>query len=251
MRPWVERAWRLEAAAAEGSRRLRQHELGPHVQDPADAQGQPLGAPLVGGLLGLGLSNASVWLEGRSHVPHGWDYSTDTALTVLTTVVAASVGLTGFVVTVTVLVVQMATGTFSPRYMRLWYRDSVLKATLAVLVGALAFSFTLLRRIDENVPDLGVTMAGFFLGAGLVLFLVFLDRCLHRLRPVKVASLVAHAGKEALRRDGRAGEHAAPLGRRRRARRAARADAHARRPEPEVGRAPGDRRQGPPRLGDQ
>ena len=132
-------------------------------------------------------------------MPHGWDYSTDTALTVLTTVVAASVGLTGFVVTVTVLVVQMATGTFSPRYMRLWYRDSVLKATLAVLVGALAFSFTLLRRIDENVPDLGVTMAGFFLGAGLVLFLVFLDRCLHRLRPVKVASLVAHAGKEALR----------------------------------------------------
>ena len=113
--------------------------------------------------------------------------------------VAASVGLTGFVVTVTVLVVQMATGTFSPRYMRLWYRDSVLKATLAVLVGALAFSFTLLRRIDENVPDLGVTMAGFLLGAGLVLFLVFLDRCLHRLRPVKVASLVAHAGKAALR----------------------------------------------------
>ena len=99
----------------------------------------------------------------------------------------------------TVLVVQMATGTFSPRYMRLWYRDSVLKATLAVLVGALAFSFTLLRRIDENVPDLGVTLAGFFLGAGLVLFLVFLDRCLHRLRPVKVASLVAHAGREALR----------------------------------------------------
>jgi uncharacterized membrane protein len=114
-------------------------------------------------------------------------------------VVAASVGLTGFVVTVTVLVVQLATGTFSPRYMRLWYRDSVLKATLAVLVGALAFSFTLLRRIDENVPDLGVTLAGFLLGAGLVLFLVFLDRCLHRLRPVKVASLVAQAGKEALR----------------------------------------------------
>ena len=155
--------------------------------------------PLVGGLLGLGLSNASVWLEGRSFVPHGWDYSTDTAETVLTTVVAASVGLTGFVVTVTVLVVQMATGTFSPRYMRLWYRDSVLKATLAVLVGALAFSFTLLRRIDENVPDLGVTLSGFFLGAGLVLFLVFLDRCLHRLRPVKVASLVAHAGRAALR----------------------------------------------------
>jgi uncharacterized membrane protein len=156
--------------------------------------------PLVGGLLGIVLSNASVWLEGRAFVPHGWDYSADTAQTVLTTVVGATVGLTGFVVTVTILVVQMATGTFSARYMRLWYRDPVLKATLAVLVGALAFSFSLLRRIDENVPSLGVTMSGFLLGAGLVLFLVFLDRCLHRLRPVKVASLVAHTGREALRK---------------------------------------------------
>ena len=36
-------------------------------------------------------------------MPNGWDYSSDTALTVLTTVVGATVGLTGFVVTVTVL----------------------------------------------------------------------------------------------------------------------------------------------------
>ncbi len=155
--------------------------------------------PVLGGLAGLALSYGSVWLQGSSHVPSGWDYSADTALTVLTTVVAATVGLTGFVVTVSVLVVQMATGTFSARYMRLWYRDSVLKATLAVLIGTLAFSYTLLRRIDESVPDLGVTMAGFFLGLGLILFLVFLDRFVHRMRPVKVASLVSHSGREALR----------------------------------------------------
>ncbi len=155
--------------------------------------------PLLGGLLGFALSNASVWLEQWTVVPQGWDYSRDTALTVLTTVVGATVGLTGFVVTVTVLVVQMATGTFSARYMRLWYRDMVLKTTLAVLVGTIAFSYGLLRRIDEGVPDLGVTMAGVLLGAGLVLFLIFLDRCLHRLRPVKVASLAAKAGREALR----------------------------------------------------
>jgi len=51
------------------------------------------------------------------------------------------------VVTVTVLVVQMATGTFSARYMRLWYRHRMLKATLAVLIGTLTFSFSLLRRV--------------------------------------------------------------------------------------------------------
>jgi uncharacterized membrane protein len=154
--------------------------------------------PLIGGLLGVALSFGSVWVQGVSGVPNGWTYSADTALTVLTTIVGASVGLLGFVVTVSVLVVQMATGTFSARYMRLWYRDGVLKATLAVLMGTLAFSYTLLRRIDNTVPDLGVTMAGLLLGTGLVLFLIFLDRFLHRLRPVKVAELVARAGREAL-----------------------------------------------------
>ncbi len=109
--------------------------------------------PLIGGLAGYVLSEASVRLEGSTHVPSGWDYAPQTALTALTTVVGASVGLIGFVVTVSVLVVQMATGTFSARYMRLWYRDSVLKATLAVLMGTLVFSYTLIRRIDEAVPE--------------------------------------------------------------------------------------------------
>jgi hypothetical protein len=49
---------------------------------------------------------------------------------------AAMVGLLGFVVTISVLVVQSA-------------------------AGILTFSFTLLRRVDEHaVPDLGVTLAG-------------------------------------------------------------------------------------------
>ena len=155
--------------------------------------------PLLGGLAGYVLSEASVRVEGSTHVPSGWDYAPQTALTALTTVAGASVGLIGFVVTVSVLVVQMATGTFSARYMRLWYRDIVLKATLAVLMGTLVFSYTLIRRIDEAVPSLGVSMAGFLLSAGLVLFLVFLDRVLHRLRPVKVASIAAHSGREAFR----------------------------------------------------
>jgi uncharacterized membrane protein len=45
------------------------------------------------------------------------------------------------------------------------------------------------------VPSLGVTLAGFFLAAGVLLFLVFLNRSIHRLRPVAVAALVAQAGR--------------------------------------------------------
>jgi len=157
--------------------------------------------PLFGGLLGYVLSFGATWLERNANPPSGWTYSPSTALTVLTTVVAATVGLTGFVVTVSVLIVQMATGTFSARYMRLWYRDRTLKAVLAVLVGTFIFAFSLLRRVEDpdTVPNFGVTACGFLLSAGAVLFLVFLDRAIHRMRPVAVAALVARTGRTSFR----------------------------------------------------
>lgn len=148
--------------------------------------------PLLGGVLGVGLGAADLVVEKSVHLPPMLTYSSSTASTLLSTIVGAMAALTGFVVTVTVLVVQMATGSFSARYMRLWYRDRVLKALLAMLIGTLAFSFALLRRVESNfVPNLGVSIAGLLVVASLLLFLVFLDRYLHRLRPVAVAALVA------------------------------------------------------------
>ena len=156
--------------------------------------------PLAGGVSGGLLAIAVADLHPIVTLPAGWHYSSGTADAVLASVVGAAVGLTGFVVTVSVLVVQMATGTFSARYMRLFYRDAVLKAVLAVLIGTFTFSFGLLRRVEENsVPNLGVTLAGFFMGTGLLLFVIFLDRFVHRLRPVAVAALVADAGRRAHR----------------------------------------------------
>jgi uncharacterized membrane protein len=152
--------------------------------------------PLVGAILGLLLGAGTVELDRASELPAYWSYSPSTATSVLSAIVGATAALTGFVVTVTVLVVQMATGTFSARYMRLWYRDRMLKVTLAVLVGTLTFSFSLLRRVESDfVPDAGVTLAGLLVTVSLLLFLLFFDRFIHRLRPVAVTKLVADAGR--------------------------------------------------------
>jgi uncharacterized membrane protein len=105
------------------------------------------------------------------------------------------VGLLGFVVTISVLVVQMATGTLSPRFMRLWYRDLLQKLVLATFTGTLTFSYSLLRHVEADaVPNLGVTAAGVAVAASLLL-LLYLDRFTHSLRPVAVAALVAGAGR--------------------------------------------------------
>jgi uncharacterized membrane protein len=117
---------------------------------------------------------------------------------VLSAILGAMIGLVGFVVTVTVLLVQTSTGQFSARYLRLVYRDRLLKTVLAVLVGTFAYSFVLLRRVGETEsPDFGLVVVGGLVLLGVVLFLVFFSGKLHRLRPVAVAASVGALGTEA------------------------------------------------------
>jgi uncharacterized membrane protein len=74
----------------------------------------------------------------------------------------------------------------------------VLHVLLAMLVGTFTFSFALLAGVEEDsVPNLGVTVTGALMAADLFMFLFFLDRFVHRLRPVAVAALAAAAGKRA------------------------------------------------------
>jgi len=158
--------------------------------------------PTLGAVIGVLGALVVVSIDHHVKVPAEWQYSPSTASTVLSAVAGAGAALTGFVVTVTVLVVQMATGTFSARYMRLWYRDPALKGVLALLIGTLAFSFSLLRRIEQRfVPDLGVTVAEVLLIVGLVMFVLFLNRFVHRLRPVAVSALLARGLRQSMADD--------------------------------------------------
>jgi uncharacterized membrane protein len=154
--------------------------------------------PLVAGILGALIGDLGRQLDRVVELPSYWTYSPETATSVLSAIVGSMIALTGFALTVSVLGVQMATGTFSARYMRILYRDRSLKWLLTVLVGTTTFAFALLRRIEnQDVPDVGITVAGALVLVSLISFLLFLDRFLHRLRPVAVAAYVARAGRRA------------------------------------------------------
>lgn len=155
--------------------------------------------PLAGLVAGVFLAEAALVVGRIEWIPPKWHYSATTASSVLSAIVGAMIALLGFVVTIGVLVVQQATGTLSPRYMRLWYRDRLQKAVLATFTGTFAFAFSLLRTIEsDSVPDLGVTLAGLAVAVSLLLLLVYLNRFTHILRPVAVADLVGRMGEDVL-----------------------------------------------------
>lgn len=152
--------------------------------------------PVAGAVLGAALGFVVSLVDERAGLPSLWEYSPSTASALLTSIVGASAALTGFVVTVTVLVVQMATGSFSARILRLWYRDRTLKVALATLVGTLTFAFSLIRRIDDDfVPDLGLTMSALSISVCVLVFIWFFDRYFRRLRPAAIAADVAEAAR--------------------------------------------------------
>ena len=152
--------------------------------------------PVIGAALGGLLGVVAFLAEELIGTPPLWQYSPSIASTILSAIVGATAALTGFVITVTVLVVQMATGTFSARILRLWFRDHILKVTLAILAGTLTYSFAILQRIDDDfVPNLAVTLAGVLISLSLVAFIIFFDRFIRRLRPAAVAADVATAAR--------------------------------------------------------
>ncbi|MDT9687327.1 DUF2254 domain-containing protein [Streptomyces sp. P9(2023)] len=169
--------------------------------------------PMFGLVLGTLLAELALAVDSADWPPSGWHYSATTASGVLTAIVGAMVALLGFVVTIGVLVVQQATGTLSPRYMRLWYRDRLQKAVLATFTGTFSFAFSLLRSVEsDSVPDLGVTLAGAAVAVSLVLLLIYLNRFTHSLRPVAIAELVARMGEDVFTRGAAAIRGAAPRG---------------------------------------
>jgi uncharacterized membrane protein len=151
--------------------------------------------PLIGSLIGAVLARIDLSTEISVTLPQNWQYTPSTATALLAAIIGAMVGLLGLVVTIGVLVVQMATGTLSPRFMRLWYRDRLQKVTLAAFTATFTYAYVLLRNVQgQTVPNLGITVAGLIVTIDLILLLVFLNRFVHALRPVAVGAAMSRAG---------------------------------------------------------
>lgn len=128
----------------------------------------------------------------------GWrvfGYTPDGARAVLGALAGSMLSFIVFVLSATLIVVQLAAGQMTPRVIALVFALPLVKITLASFTFTLTYTLAALARVEERVPDLHVGVAVWLNLACIVGFFVFAQRLSAALRPSTMLALVAGRGR--------------------------------------------------------
>ena len=160
--------------------------------------------PVLCVLAGVGLSFGTIALDrlfGGSLVPTSLSGDADSARSILMTVATSMVTLTGLVLTITMVVVQLAMGQFTPRVLRTILRDRPSQLAIGIFVATFAHAMVAMREVrggsgaDEgHVPGLAIVVAYFLIVVSIVVLILYVN---HIGQSLRVASLIDSVGDEA------------------------------------------------------
>jgi uncharacterized membrane protein len=137
------------------------------------------------------------WLDAQtSWAPFA--YSPDGARAVLGTLVSSMLTFLVFVLSATLIVVQLASGQLTPRVIALVLAKPGVKVALAVLTFTYTYTLAALGRVEEAVPHLHVSVAVVLNLMCIVVFFSFVQRLSGGLRPASLALFVAERGREVI-----------------------------------------------------
>ena len=135
------------------------------------------------------------WLDQET----GWvvfGFSPDGARAVLGALVGSMLTFIVFVLSATLIVVQLASGQLTPRVIALVFALPGVKVTLGALHVHLRLHPAALGRVEDRVPDLHVGVAVLLNLACIVVFFLFVQRLSTGLRPTSMMQLVADRGPD-------------------------------------------------------
>ncbi|RAY13623.1 DUF2254 domain-containing protein [Actinomadura craniellae] len=120
--------------------------------------------PAIGSLVALGCGLLTVRVSLFPSHPLAWlrwPGDTNAAKSLLEALASSVITVTGLAFSLTVVTLQLASQQFSPRLLREFTRDRVIKAVLCVLVSTFVYTITVLRYLEAGrpVPDLALFIA--------------------------------------------------------------------------------------------
>jgi len=150
----------------------------------------PVACVLAGVLLSFGTTALDRAFD-YDLVPATLTGGPDAALAILSTVAASMVSLAALVLTITMVVVQLAMGQFSPRIVQTILQDKPSQLAIGIFVATFAHAMLTMREVsfdgEGQVPGVAVTVA---FGMVLVSIAVLVLYVHHIGRSLRVASLI-------------------------------------------------------------
>src|SRR5918995_1034983 len=156
--------------------------------------------PLMCVLAGVGLSFGTIAID-RAYdyelIPQSISGGPDAALEILGTVAASMVSLAALVLTITMVVVQLAMGQFSPRIVQRILQDKPSQLAIGIFVGTFAHAMLALREVQTEgegvVPGVAVVVAFVLVVISIMVLVWYVN---HIGRKLRVSALIELVGAD-------------------------------------------------------
>jgi uncharacterized membrane protein len=137
--------------------------------------------PMVMLVAAIVVEEAAAAVDRRWQVPgtNRFALPPDAAVTLLATIAGATITTAGVVFSLLVVTLQLASGQFSPRVLRTFWRDRFGQVLIGLLLAAFAFCVLALTHIDTSAasaPALTTLLALLLTFASILAIVVFLNR---------------------------------------------------------------------------
>jgi uncharacterized membrane protein len=151
-------------------------------------------------LVGVALSFGTIAID-RAYdyelIPQSISGGPDAALEILGTVAASMVSLAALVLTITMVVVQLAMGQFSPRIVQRILQDKPSQLAIGIFVGTFAHAMLTLREVqtgsEEVVPGVAVILAFVLVIISIMVLVWYVN---HIGRSLRVSALIELVGTD-------------------------------------------------------
>lgn len=150
----------------------------------------PVACVLAGVVLSFGTTTLDRAFDYEL-VPESLTGGPDAALAMLSTVAASMVSLAALVLTITMVVVQLAMGQFSPRIVQTILQDKPSQLAIGIFVATFAHAMLTMREVkfdgEGQVPGIAVTVAFAMVLVSIAVLVMYVH---HIGRSLRVASLI-------------------------------------------------------------
>lgn len=159
--------------------------------------------PVLCVLAGMVLSFVTIVFDRATDydlVPRSLTGGADAALAILSTIAASMVSLAALVLTITMVVVQLAMGQFSPRIVQTILQDKPSQFAIGLFVATFAHAMLTLREVQfgppEVVPGLAIIAAYILVVVSIVVLVMYVH---HIGRSLRVSALIELVGTDTRR----------------------------------------------------